>query len=98
MLAISSTRTILLTMAYRHATHETYDRFIVQHTEETTTPSGLVVSRHIGLTRMDFLKASQVGELFVSTGVPDIDTSGFLPNPTASFETPTMQDAVEPIV
>ncbi len=77
--------------------HQTYDHVVTQHTEETTTPSGLIISRHIGLISIGMQKAHQVGELFIASKAPEIDTSGFLHNPTNSFDTQTMEEAVEPI-
>ncbi len=70
---------------------------LAQHTEETTMPSGLVIARHIGLTSIGIQKAPQVGEFLIATEVPEIDASGFLNNATDSFETPTMEEAVEPL-
>ena len=84
-------------MTYRHETHEAYDHFIVQHTEETTTPSGLILSRHIGITNISLEKAPSIGELVVSSEMPGIDPSGFLHNPSGSFDTLSMLEAAEPI-
>ncbi|AHB42451.1 hypothetical protein RAAC3_TM7C00001G0605 [Candidatus Saccharibacteria bacterium RAAC3_TM7_1] len=85
-------------MTYRHEIHESYNHFLVQHTEETNTPSGLILSRHIGLTDIGFSKTVRVGELFVAAdGMPDMDESGFLSDPTSSFGTDTLEEAVPPI-